>query len=182
MKVRLHNTLTGKVQSLSPSTPGEVRLYSCGPTVYTYAHVGNLRTYIFSDVLRRALRSAGFRVRHVMSVTDVGHLQSDADEGEHKMVLVANREARSPWQIARFYEDRFFEDCDRLHIFRPDVVCRATEHVEEMIRFVECLIDRGYAPGEYGVDEGHKAILLRRLPHGFPACARDCYIDPPVHS
>ena len=145
MKVRLHNTLSGKVQPLSPSTPGEVRLYSCGPTVYTYAHVGNLRTYIFSDVLRRALRSAGFRVRHVMSVTDVGHLQSDADEGEDKMALAANREARSPWQIARFYEDRFFEDCDRLHIFRPDVVCRATEHVEEMIRFVECLIDRGYA-------------------------------------
>ena len=96
MKVRLHNTLTGKVQPLSPSTPGEVRLYSCGPTVYTYAHVGNLRTYIFSDVLRRALRSAGFRVRHVMSVTDVGHLQSDADEGEDKMALAANREARSP--------------------------------------------------------------------------------------
>ena len=116
MKVRLHNTLTGKVQPLSPSTPGEVRLYSCGPTVYTYTHVGNLRTYIFSDALRRALRSAGFRVRHVMSVTDVGHLQSDADEGEDKMALAANREARSPWQIARFYEDRFFEDCDRCEL------------------------------------------------------------------
>ena len=97
MKIRLHNTLTGKVQPLSPSTPGEVRLYSCGPTVYNYAHVGNLRTYVFSDVLRRTLRSAGFRVRHVMNVTDVGHLQSDADEGEDKMAPPRRRTSSGNW-------------------------------------------------------------------------------------
>ncbi len=121
-KVRLHNMLTGKVQPLSPTTPGEVRLYSCGPAVYNYAHVGNLRTCVFSDVLRRTLRIAGLRVRQVIDVTDVGHLQSNADEGEYKMTLATKREARFPWQIARFCKDRFFEDCERLNILRPEIV------------------------------------------------------------
>jgi cysteinyl-tRNA synthetase len=139
------NTLTRSKDAFVPIEPGRVRLYCCGPTVYNTAHIGNLRTYIFEDLLVRVLREAGYAVTHVMNITDVGHLQSDADEGEDKMVLAAEREHRSPWDIARGYEETFFADCAALNIKRPDIVSRATEHVTEMIAFIEQLEKNGCA-------------------------------------
>jgi len=141
--LHLFNSLNRSKEQLRPIVPGTVGLYCCGPTVYNYAHIGNLRTYLFEDVLVRTLREAGYRTTHVMNVTDVGHLQSDADAGEDKMVLAAEREHRSPWEIARFYEDVFFEDCSALNIVRPDIVCRATEHIAQIIEFVEALARQG---------------------------------------
>lgn len=140
--IRLHNTATGTLEELRPVEPGVVRFYTCGPTVYNYAHIGNLRTYVSEDVIRRVIESAGYTVRHVMNVTDVGHLESDADEGDDKMAIAAQREQRSPWDIARFYEDVFFADCAALGMLRPTVVCRATEHVEHMQRLIRTLEER----------------------------------------
>jgi cysteinyl-tRNA synthetase len=128
-----------------PIDPGRVRLCCCGPTVYNTAHIGNLRTYVFEDLLVRMLREAGYKVIHVMNITDVGHLQSDRDEGEDKMILASEREHRSPWDIARSYEGKFFADCAALNVRRPDIVCRATEHVPAMIAFVEKLQEHGCA-------------------------------------
>ncbi len=141
--IRLHNTATGELEELRPVEPGVVRFYTCGPTVYNYAHIGNLRTYVSEDIIRRTLESAGYVVRHVMNVTDVGHLESDADEGDDKMAVAAQRERKSPWDIARFYEDVFFADCAKLGTLRPTVICRATEHVEHMQRLIRTLEERG---------------------------------------
>ncbi len=138
------NTLTRKKERFETIEPGKVKIYCCGPTVYNYAHIGNLRTYVFEDVLVRSLREFGYGVTHVMNVTDVGHLQSDADEGDDKMALAAKREQRSPWEIARFYEERFFADCADLNIRRPDHVTRATEHIAEIVGFVQDLGGRGF--------------------------------------
>src|SRR5471030_1261700 len=106
-------------------------MYTCGPTVYNFAHIGNLRTYIFEDVLKKSLRYLGYDVKHVMNITDVGHLQSDADEGEDKMELGAKRENKTVWEIAKFYENAFLKDCEKLNVERPSIVCRATEHIED---------------------------------------------------
>jgi len=144
-EIKFFNTLTRDVQLFKPIEPGAVGLYTCGPTVYSFAHIGNLRTYIFEDVLRRVLMHAGYDVKHVMNVTDVGHLQSDADEGEDKMEVAARREQKSPWEIARTFENAFFDDCASLNIMRPTIVCRATEHIAEMIDFVKALQDKGFA-------------------------------------
>lgn len=145
----LFNTLSRKTERFVPITKGQVKLYACGPTVYNFAHIGNLRTYIFEDILRRALEHEGFQVDHVMNITDVGHLESDADAGDDKMELAAKREAKSPWEIARFYEEAFFSDTSKLHIKRPTRICRATEHIQEMIDFIKSLEEKGYT---YTVD------------------------------
>lgn len=143
--VRLYNTLSRSVEELRPLEPGKVRLYCCGPTVYNYQHIGNLRTYIFEDVLARMLRFAGYEVTHVMNVTDVGHLVSDADEGEDKMAVASRREQKSSHEIADFYTKIFFDHCAWLNIRRPDVVCKATEHIQEMIELIKRLEERGVA-------------------------------------
>jgi cysteinyl-tRNA synthetase len=143
--IHLHNSATGQLEELRPIEPGVVRFYTCGPTVYNYAHIGNLRTYVSEDVIRRVIETAGYQVRHVMNITDVGHLESDADEGDDKMAIAAQRERRSPWEIARFYEDAFFADCAKLGLRRPTVTCRATEHVEHMQRMIQTLEERGVA-------------------------------------
>ncbi len=143
--IRLHNTATGALEELRPIDPGVVRFYTCGPTVYNYAHIGNLRTYVSEDVIRRVLEASGYQVRHVMNITDVGHLESDADEGDDKMAIAARRESRSPWDIARYYEEAFFRDCAALRIQAPTVTCRATEHVEEMQAMIRALEERGFA-------------------------------------
>jgi cysteinyl-tRNA synthetase len=138
------------VEELETIEPGVVRLYACGPTVYQYAHIGNLRTYVNEDFVRRALEAAGYEVRHVMNITDVGHLQhDDVEAGEDKMSLAAQREHKDPWQIARFYEDAFLADVDKLNVKRPTVVPRATEHVEQMIEFTRALEEKGFT---YEVD------------------------------
>jgi cysteinyl-tRNA synthetase len=120
-------------------------MYTCGPTVYNYAHIGNLRTYIFEDVLRRVLEYDGYSVKHVMNITDVGHLTSDADEGEDKMIKAMRREGKTPWDIARFYTDAFFADTDSLNIVRPTVVSPATDHIDDMIDLIACLFKNGHA-------------------------------------
>src|SRR5690349_4997307 len=144
MQLSLFNTLTRQIEPFTPIHPGKVSLYACGPTVYNYAHIGNLRTYIFEDVLRRTLEHAGYQVDHVMNITDVGHLESDADAGDDKMALASKREQRSPWDIAKYYEEAFFKDCAALNIVKPTLVCRATEHIAEMQTMVQTLIDKGY--------------------------------------
>ena len=141
----IYNTLSRRKEPLEPLSPPKVGLYCCGPTVYNFVHIGNLRAYLFDDVLRRAVKFNGFELTHVMNITDVGHLESDEDEGEDKMEKGAAREGLSPWEIARKYEAAFFEDTARLNIERPEVVCRATEHVPEMIALIERLIENGCA-------------------------------------
>jgi len=145
MALRLYNTLTRRKEEFEPIEPGVVRMYSCGLTVYNYAHIGNLRTYIFSDILRRTLEYEGYDVKHVMNVTDVGHLTSDADAGEDKMEKGAREAGKSIWEIARYYEDVFWNDLDLLNIERPKIICRATEHVPDMIALIETLVKRGHA-------------------------------------
>jgi cysteinyl-tRNA synthetase len=142
--LRLYNTMTRGSDEFQPIEPGKVGLYTCGPTVYNYAHVGNLRTYVFEDVLTRVLRTCGYDVHHVMNVTDVGHLVSDADEGEDKMALGARREGKTVWEIAEFYWQAFRGDLKRLNIVEPDVWCKATDHIDEQIALVRKLEEGGY--------------------------------------
>ncbi|HHY75483.1 MAG TPA: cysteine--tRNA ligase [Firmicutes bacterium] len=140
----LFNTLTRKKEEFSPLEPGKVGMYTCGPTVYQYATIGNMRSYVFADILRRVLEYNGYSVKMVMNITDVGHLVSDADEGEDKMLVAVGREKKTPWEIAKFYTDAFMRDTARLNILRPSVVCYATEHIEEMLEMVVDLVEKGY--------------------------------------
>ena len=149
--LRLYNTMTRSVDEFKPLAGPKVGLYTCGPTVYNYAHIGNLRTYIFEDVLKRVLISCGYEVCHVMNVTDVGHLVSDADDGEDKMAVAERREGKSAWEIAAFYWDAFKRDMARLHLIEPDVWCKATDHITEQIDLVRTIEDKGYA---YTIDDG----------------------------
>lgn len=144
LPMRIFNTLCRSVEELTPLTPGQVKLYCCGPTVYHFAHVGNFRTYLFEDILVRTLRAAGYTVQHVMNITDVGHLVGDVDEGEDKMLVAMRREGKSSQEIASFYTEAFFRDAALLHITRPDVVCAATEHIAEMIEMIKELEARGH--------------------------------------
>ena len=145
MALQLYNTLARRKEDFEPLEPGKVKLYTCGPTVYNYAHIGNLRSYIFSDVLRRTLEYNDFEVTQVMNVTDVGHLTSDEDAGEDKMEREARQTGKDIWEIARYFEDVFFEDLKLLNIEPPMVKCRATDHVPEMIALIEKLLERGHA-------------------------------------
>ncbi|MBQ8213524.1 MAG: cysteine--tRNA ligase [Clostridia bacterium] len=141
----LYNSLTKTKDEFVPHEPGKVSMYTCGPTVYHFAHIGNLRTYIMEDILDRYLRYSGYDVTRVMNITDVGHLTSDADTGEDKMLKGAKREKKTVMEIAQFYTDKFFEDCNALNIRRPEVVEPATGCIDEFIRVIESLIEKGYA-------------------------------------
>ncbi|MCR5664130.1 MAG: cysteine--tRNA ligase [Oscillospiraceae bacterium] len=143
--MKLYNSLTRKREDFVPNHPDIVKMYTCGPTVYHYAHIGNLRSYIMEDVLDRYLRYCGYNLKRVMNITDVGHLSSDADEGEDKMLKGARRENKSVMEIAKFYTDAFFADCDKLGIRRPDVVEPATNCIGEYIKIISKLMDTGYA-------------------------------------
>ena len=145
MSVYLYNTKTRHKDEFVPLKAPEVKMYCCGPTVYDYAHIGNLRTYIYEDLLANTLRLAGYKVKHVMNITDVGHLTSDADEGKDKMQVAAEREQKSVLDIARMYEEAFFRHTAALGLKRPTIVCRATEHIQDMIDFIKVLEDKGYA-------------------------------------
>lgn len=144
-KVSFYNTLTRKVEPFIPNEDGKVAMYTCGPTVYHYAHIGNLRSYIVEDLLEKALRYVGYDVRRVMNITDVGHLSSDADTGEDKMLKGAKREHKTVMEIAKFYTDAFFSDCGKLNIKTPDVVEPATNCIPEFIHMIDTLIKKGYA-------------------------------------
>ncbi len=141
----LYNSASHKKEEFVPNHPDVVKMYTCGPTVYHYAHIGNLRSYIMEDVLEKYLRFLGYNVKRVMNITDVGHLSSDADTGEDKMLKGAKREHKSVMEIAKFYTDAFFEDCRKLNIKRPDVVEPATNCIDEYIKIITKLIDTGYA-------------------------------------
>lgn len=149
--LRIFNTLTRKVEEFKPIKPSEVGYYSCGPTVYDYAHIGHARTYIFADVLQRALEFDGFKVKRVMNITDVGHLTSDANAGEDKMELASRRsgkgavrEKKSVWEIAKFYTDDFMEMMSKLNMKKPEIICRATDHISSMIQIIELLEKKGF--------------------------------------
>ena len=143
--LRLFNTLGRELQEFKPIVPGKVGFYGCGPTVYNYAHIGNLRAYVFDDILVRALRFLGYEVKHVMNITDVGHLSGDdADEsGEDKMVKSAKEKGKSVLEVAAFYTEAFFKDTESLKVLRPDVVCKATDHIPDMIALIRRIEAKG---------------------------------------
>ena len=141
----LYNTATHKREEFVPNEPGKVSIYTCGPTVYHYAHIGNLRTYIMEDILDRYMRYQGYDVTRVMNITDVGHLSSDGDTGEDKMLKGAKREKKTVMEIAQYYTDCFFADCKKLNIRRPDIIDPATACIDEFIKVISSLIEKGYA-------------------------------------
>jgi cysteinyl-tRNA synthetase len=144
MKLILYNTLTRQKEEFIPIRPGEVGLYTCGPTVYNFAHIGNLRTYLFQDVLKRVLAYNGYRVTHVMNITDVGHLTGDRDMGEDKMESGSRREGKTAWDIAEFYTKAFKEDIARLNIVEPTIWCKATDSIPEQIDLIRILEEKGF--------------------------------------
>jgi len=160
MQLKLYNTMSRSLEEFEPLEPGKVGMYCCGPTVYDYAHIGNLRTYVFEDVLRRTFEYSGFKVSHVMNVTDVGHLTGDDDSGDDKMVKSAEERNQSVMDVARFYTDAFFADAARLNITRPTTVCPATEHIGDMIG----LIGRIEAGGFTYMAGGNLYFDVSRLP------------------
>ena len=145
MDIYLYNTLTKEKDIFKPINEKEVKIYSCGPTVYKDATIGNMRTNIFQDILRRMLKYNGYTIKHVMNITDVGHLVSDGDEGEDKMIKSAREEHKTPLEIAEHYTKLFFNDLNDLNIEIPEVICKATEYIPEMLEYVEELVEKGYA-------------------------------------
>ena len=145
MDIYLYNTLTRQKEKFKPIDENEVRIYSCGPTVYKDATIGNMRTNIMQDILRRVLRYNGYKLKHAMNITDVGHLVSDGDEGEDKMIKSAREEHKTPLEIAEHYTKLFFDDLKALNIETPEIICKATDHIPEMLKYVEKLVENGYA-------------------------------------
>lgn len=144
MSFKLYNTMGRKMEEFKPITPGHVGFYGCGPTVYNYAHIGNLRAYVFLDILDKTLQMLGYDIKHVMNITDVGHLTGDGDDGEDKMKKSAEERHQSVLEVANFYTKAFFADIDALNIRHPDVVCRATEHIQEMIDLIKEIEANGH--------------------------------------
>ena len=145
MDIYFYNTLTKSKDKFEPINKEEVRMYSCGPTVYKDASIGNMRTYIMNDLIRRVLKYNGYKIKHTMNITDVGHLVSDADEGEDKMLKSAREMQKSPYEIAKYYTKLFMNDLEKLNVETPEVVCKATDHIEDMIKYVQKLLENGYA-------------------------------------
>ncbi len=145
MDIYFYNTLTRKKEKFKPINKNEIRIYSCGPTVYKDATIGNMRTNIMQDILRRVLKYNGYKLKHAMNITDVGHLVSDGDEGEDKMLKSAREEHKTPLEIAKHYTELFFEDLKALNIETPEIICKATDHIPEMLEYVEKLMKNGYA-------------------------------------
>ncbi len=144
MKIKLYDTYTRKLREFQSNVPGKVGLYACGPTVYDYAHIGNLRTYLFEDLLRRTLEAGGYEVNHIVNITDVGHLTSDADTGEDKMEKGAARTGKTAWEIAELYTVAFKSDLEKLNILSPTLWCRATDHIEEQIADISKIEAEGF--------------------------------------
>lgn len=166
MSLQLFDTYTRTVRNFEPLHSPEVGIYTCGPTVYDYAHIGNLRTYIFEDILVRTLRFNGYKVRRVMNITDVGHLISDADEGEDKMEKGSRRTGKSAWEIAEFYTQAFKDDLQRLNICEPDIWCRATDHIADQIAVIQRIEEKGYT---YRTQDGIYFDTSRLPDYGYLA-------------
>lgn len=143
--MKIYNTLTKKVEKFIPHNDKEVTMYTCGPTVYNYAHIGNLRTYLFEDFLEKGLNYLGYNVKRVMNITDVGHIVHDADTGEDKMSNSAKKEGKTAQEIAKFYTEKFLEDLDKMNIKRPEIIEKATSHINDYIHVIETLLEKGYA-------------------------------------
>lgn len=150
-KIRFYNTISREIEGFEPLEAGKVKIYACGPTVYDYTHLGHIRKYVLDDVLVRLFRYLAYEVTHVMNITDVGHLVSDADTGEDKIEKGAKREGKTAWEVARYYEDYFWKTMAKVGVARPDIVCRATEHITEMITMVAKLEEKGFT---YRIDDG----------------------------
>lgn len=142
--MKLYNTLTRKIDDFKPIDENQVKIYTCGPTVYNFAHIGNLRTYVHEDILVKTLAYLDYNVKRVMNITDVGHLESDADDGEDKMLKGAKRENKTVWEVAQFYTDAFFADTDKLNVKRADIVAKATDYIDEYIEFIKVLQNKGF--------------------------------------
>lgn len=166
MALRLYDTYTRSSREFIPLQENKVGLYACGPTVYNYAHIGNLRTYIFEDILRRTLEFNNYSVKHVVNITDVGHLVSDADTGEDKMEAGSRRTGKSAWEIAEFYTKEFQNDLKRLNILSPTIWCRATDHIQEQIDFIKCIEANGYT---YSTSDGIYFDTSRLSDYGYLA-------------
>lgn len=143
--MKIYNSLTRQIEDFVPIKPPKVGMYTCGPTVYDYTHIGHGRKYVYDDMLRRLLTYNGFEVTHVQNITDVGHLVSDADAGEDKLEKGAKKAGKTVWEVAKFFTEAFFESMDKLNILRPDVSCKATEHIAEQIELIKRLLDKGFA-------------------------------------
>lgn len=154
--LKLYNTLTRKKEIFKPINTKEIGMYTCGPTVYWYQHIGNLRSYIFADILKRVLIYDSYKVKQVMNITDVGHLTSDSDAGEDKMEMAAKREHKKANEIANFYWKLFREDFKKLNISEPDIWCKATEHIKEQIELIKKLEKGGYT---YKTEEDRKSVV-----------------------
>lgn len=166
MPLRLYDTYTRSVRDFTPIKPEAVGIYTCGPTVYDYAHIGNLRTYVFEDLLRRTLELNDYSVYHVMNITDVGHLTSDADTGDDKMEKGSARTGKTAWEIADFYTDHFQQDLKRLNILEPHVWCRATDHIPEQIEMIRCIEAKGYT---YTTSDGVYFDTTKLADYGYMA-------------
>ncbi len=143
--MQIYNTLTKRVEEIIPNEPGKIKMYTCGPTVYHYAHIGNLRTYISEDILEKTLKYLGYEVTRCMNITDVGHNVGDGDSGEDKMLVASKREHKSVYDIAKYYTDVFKKDCEKLNVRWPDIVSPATANIEEYIKIIEDLLEKKYA-------------------------------------
>jgi len=175
MPLQLYDSYRRALCDFTPLDAGEVRMYACGPTVYDYAHIGNLRTYLFEDVLRRTLEFCGYRVRHVINITDVGHLTSDADTGEDKMERGARRDGASAWEIARRYTRAFRRDFRALNMLEPAIWCRASEHIAEQISDIAEIERRGYA---YRTSDGVYFDTSKLETYGYLARLDRAGLDP----
>ena len=143
--MKLYNTLTKKIEDFIPNKEGYVKMYTCGPTVYHFAHIGNLRTYISEDILEKALKYVGYKVDRVMNITDVGHMVGDGDSGEDKMLVASKREHKSSYEVAKYYTECFKSDCEKLNVRWPDTVSPATDNIDEYIKIITKLLEDGYA-------------------------------------
>jgi len=164
--LKLFDTYTRSLREFNPLTGDTVRMYACGPTVYDYAHIGNLRTYIFEDILRRVLEFNGYKVKHIVNITDVGHLVSDADSGEDKMEKGSRRTGKSAWEIADFYAGAFQNDIKLLNIETPTLWCKASDHIQEQIDFIRCIEDQGYT---YRTSDGIYFDTTKLADYGYLA-------------
>ena len=167
--MKLYNTLTKQIEEFVPHNKDEVTMYTCGPTVYHYAHIGNLRTYISEDVLEKGLNYIGYNVKRCMNITDVGHMVGDGDSGEDKMAVAAKREHKSSWEIAEFYTNCFKEDCKKLNVKWPDIVSKATDNIDEYIKMIEKLLKDEYAY----ISDGNVYFDTTKFPNYYELSGRN---------
>ncbi len=185
MPFKIYNSLSRKIEEFKPVNPPNVSLYTCGPTVYLFAHIGHLRKYTNDDLLRRVISANGYKVKHVQNITDVGHLVSDADTGEDKMEKGAKSVGKTVWEVAKFYEAQFFDSLKKMNILMPDVICRATEHIDIQINLIQKLFDKGFA---YETDEAvyfdvtkfpsYGALSGQKLTEKMTGARADVHLDP----